>query len=186
MLLAASVAAKGGAKGPAEEGGAKGPAEEGGAKGTAEGGEEVLGPCKAEVKAATNNKVKTEGGEEVLGQGKAANPSKAKGCCQGDGGEAMECEADAAPSPGSTSPGSTASSSAGSPGRGSGSAKPTVPRIFFATRTHSQIAQVVKELKRSEYKPRMAILAAKQHYCINKAVIKTGRIDEACEELMQG
>lgn len=35
-------------------------------------------------------------------------------------------------------------------------AKP--PRIYFATRTHSQIAQVVRELKRSGYKPSMAIL----------------------------
>lgn len=34
----------------------------------------------------------------------------------------------------------------------------SLPRIFFATRTHSQIAQVVRELKRSGYKPTMAIL----------------------------
>jgi hypothetical protein len=27
--------------------------------------------------------------------------------------------------------------------------------------------------------------AAKQHYCINKSVIKTGRIDEECEALMR-
>jgi hypothetical protein len=27
--------------------------------------------------------------------------------------------------------------------------------------------------------------AAKQHYCINKAVIKKGRIDEECEALMR-
>ncbi|KXZ49955.1 hypothetical protein GPECTOR_18g113 [Gonium pectorale] len=32
------------------------------------------------------------------------------------------------------------------------------PKIFFATRTHSQIAQVVRELKRTAYKPAMAIL----------------------------
>lgn len=35
---------------------------------------------------------------------------------------------------------------------------PKLPRIFFATRTHSQIAQVVRELKRTAYKPSMAIL----------------------------
>ncbi|KAG2494184.1 hypothetical protein HYH03_007542 [Edaphochlamys debaryana] len=60
---------------------------------------------------------------------------------------------------------------------------PPPPRIFFASRTHSQIAQVVRELKRSGYKPSMAILAAKQHYCVNKAVIRTGRVDEECERL---
>ncbi|PNW78438.1 hypothetical protein CHLRE_09g397350v5 [Chlamydomonas reinhardtii] len=60
---------------------------------------------------------------------------------------------------------------------------PKLPRIFFATRTHSQIAQVVRELKRTAYKPSMAILAAKQHYCINKAVLRTGRVDEECERL---
>ena len=41
----------------------------------------------------------------------------------------------------------------------------------------------MRELKRTPYKPKMAILAARQHYCINKAVVKTGRIDEECEEL---
>eukprot|EP00198_Chlamydomonas_reinhardtii_P005175 XP_001694511.1 ATP-dependent DNA helicase [Chlamydomonas reinhardtii] len=46
-----------------------------------------------------------------------------------------------------------------------------------------QIAQVVRELKRTAYKPSMAILAAKQHYCINKAVLRTGRVDEECERL---
>jgi Fanconi anemia group J protein len=33
-----------------------------------------------------------------------------------------------------------------------------VPKIYFATRTHSQIAQVVRELKRTSYKPSMAVL----------------------------
>ena len=28
---------------------------------------------------------------------------------------------------------------------------------------------------------RMTVLAAKQHYCINKAVVKSGRVDEECE-----
>ncbi|KAG2454208.1 hypothetical protein HYH02_001242 [Chlamydomonas schloesseri] len=60
---------------------------------------------------------------------------------------------------------------------------PKLPRIFFATRTHSQIAQVVRELKRTAYKPSMAILASKQHYCINKTVLRTGRVDEECERL---
>ncbi len=32
------------------------------------------------------------------------------------------------------------------------------PKIYYATRTHSQIAQVVRELKRSKYHPKMAVL----------------------------
>ena len=35
------------------------------------------------------------------------------------------------------------------------------PRIIYATRTHSQIAQVVKELKRSGYAPQVAVLGSR-------------------------
>ncbi|GAX76463.1 hypothetical protein CEUSTIGMA_g3908.t1 [Chlamydomonas eustigma] len=63
--------------------------------------------------------------------------------------------------------------------------EPQVPKIFFATRTHSQISQVVKELKRSGYKPSMAVLAARQHYCINKAVVSSGKVDEECDLLIK-
>ena len=133
---------------------------------------------------------------------------------------------------------------------------PRVQKIFFASRTHSQIAQVVRELKvrvrglvswqylsdschpfkqthlhhllqRTPYKPKMAILvrveavflnlntgilicpypdtrwpsarrytdiymelrfnvqAARTHYCINKAVVKSGRVDEECDSLIK-
>ncbi|KAG1669445.1 hypothetical protein FOA52_004078 [Chlamydomonas sp. UWO 241] len=70
-------------------------------------------------------------------------------------------------------------------GQGSSANIPKLPRIFYATRTHSQIAQVVRELKRTPYKPSMAILASRTQYCINKAVVKSGRIDEECESLMK-
>lgn len=39
-------------------------------------------------------------------------------------------------------------------GSGPGSQPPALPVIYYATRTHSQIAQVVRELKRSGYKVR--------------------------------
>jgi len=61
------------------------------------------------------------------------------------------------------------------------------PRIYYATRTHSQIAQVVAELKRSGYTPRMAVLASKQHYCVNSHARdqKHGSVEQACDELLK-
>lgn len=59
------------------------------------------------------------------------------------------------------------------------------PKIFYATRTHSQIAQVVKELKRSGFTPRMAVLASKQHYCVNSHARAQTSLEEACEDLLK-
>ncbi|MEW5305652.1 MAG: hypothetical protein WDW36_008178 [Sanguina aurantia] len=65
-------------------------------------------------------------------------------------------------------------------------ATPKIPKIYFASRTHSQLKQVVAELKRSAYKPQMAILGGRDQYCINKAAkgSKAG-VDAACEELVK-
>ena len=45
-----------------------------------------------------------------------------------------------------------------------------VPTIYFGTRTHTQVAQLVSELRRTSYRPRMCILAARDHYCIHPLV----------------
>ena len=65
---------------------------------------------------------------------------------------------------------------------------PKVPRIYYATRTHSQIAQVVKELKRTAYRPSMVVLGSREHYCINKSVrARKGRnLGEECKALLEG
>lgn len=63
--------------------------------------------------------------------------------------------------------------------------KTKAPKIYYATRTHSQIAQVVAELKRSGYKPKMAILGSKQHYCVNSFVRNKPSIEEACEDMLK-
>lgn len=42
-----------------------------------------------------------------------------------------------------------------------------VPRIYFLTRTHSQVSQAVRELGRTDYRPRMAVLGSRKHTCIN-------------------
>lgn len=44
------------------------------------------------------------------------------------------------------------------------------PKIYFGTRTHSQIAQLQKELLRTPYRPAMCILASRDHYCIHPRV----------------
>ena len=65
---------------------------------------------------------------------------------------------------------------------------PKVPRIYYATRTHSQIAQVVKELKRTAYRPSMVVLGSREHYCINKSVRarRGGNLGEECKALLEG
>ncbi|KAL0027241.1 hypothetical protein WJX77_006278 [Trebouxia sp. C0004] len=58
-------------------------------------------------------------------------------------------------------------------------------RIYYATRTHSQIAQVVRELKRTSYRPKMAILASREHYCIHPTVSKKANKDEECQNMLK-
>ena len=42
-----------------------------------------------------------------------------------------------------------------------GNGKP--PKIYYATRTHAQIAQIVGELSRTAYKPHTVVLASREH-----------------------
>lgn len=57
-----------------------------------------------------------------------------------------------------------------------------VPKIYFASRTHKQIGQLVKELRRSGYSPRFTVLASRTQYCINNSVRSQKDINEACRE----
>jgi hypothetical protein len=47
-----------------------------------------------------------------------------------------------------------------------------VPKIFFGSRTHKQLAQIIKELKTTSYKPTMTLLGSRDQYCIHKNVSK--------------
>ncbi len=75
---------------------------------------------------------------------------------------------------------------------GSGKQQPAVKRhkVFFASRTHTQLAQVVRELKTVqggiEGGVRMTLLASREHYCVNGSVrrSKKGRDDE-CKRLLE-
>ncbi|XP_016472027.2 regulator of telomere elongation helicase 1 homolog isoform X2 [Nicotiana tabacum] len=45
-----------------------------------------------------------------------------------------------------------------------------LPNIVYASRTHSQIRQVVKELKRTNYRPKMVVLGSREQLCIHEEV----------------
>ena len=46
----------------------------------------------------------------------------------------------------------------------------TRPPIIYASRTHSQLKQVIGELRRTAYKPRAVVLGSRSHLCANAAV----------------
>ncbi|KER19043.1 hypothetical protein T265_15689, partial [Opisthorchis viverrini] len=60
-----------------------------------------------------------------------------------------------------------------------------LPKVYYCTRTHKQIAQIVRELRKTKYrKAKMTILSSRQHTCINPAVKKALSITEACQNLL--
>ncbi|RUP44247.1 LOW QUALITY PROTEIN: hypothetical protein BC936DRAFT_149718 [Jimgerdemannia flammicorona] len=44
------------------------------------------------------------------------------------------------------------------------------PKIIYASRTHSQLAQTVSELKNTAYKPKICVLGSREHLCIHPEV----------------
>ncbi|PNF28755.1 ATP-dependent DNA helicase DDX11 [Cryptotermes secundus] len=63
-------------------------------------------------------------------------------------------------------------------------------KIYFCSRTHSQLAQFVGEVQRSPYAEniRLVSLASRQNYCINKAVQKLkslSLINEQCTDMQR-
>jgi Rad3-related DNA helicase len=59
-------------------------------------------------------------------------------------------------------------------------------KVIYLSRTHSQIAQVVKELKRTEYNPVMVVLGSKEQLCINSEAEKSSKSrDEKRKELLE-
>lgn len=60
----------------------------------------------------------------------------------------------------------------------------TIPRIFFGTRTHTQVTQVIRELRKTVYRPPLCILASRREYCVNEPVQKQAGRDDACKRLV--
>lgn len=78
----------------------------------------------------------------------------------------------------------------GSLGRGASSPSErqgSVPQIIYTTRTHSQLAQVVKELKNTLYGPSVRVLGSRQQLCVNKRVraLDPSAQSYACRRLTQ-
>ena len=48
----------------------------------------------------------------------------------------------------------------------------TRPKIIYASRTHSQLAQVIDELKSTPYKPKTSVIASRDHLWIHKELSK--------------
>ncbi|CAI9597238.1 unnamed protein product [Staurois parvus] len=62
---------------------------------------------------------------------------------------------------------------------GSGEANPQgsayysdIPKIIYASRTHSQLTQVISELKQTVYRPKVSVLGSREQLCIHPEVKK--------------
>ncbi|XP_057465193.1 regulator of telomere elongation helicase 1 homolog isoform X5 [Actinidia eriantha] len=60
-----------------------------------------------------------------------------------------------------------------------------LPTIVYTSRTHSQLRQVIKELKRTNYRPKMVVLGSREQLCIHEEVsLLHGRTQtNACHSL---
>ncbi|XP_073436911.1 regulator of telomere elongation helicase 1 isoform X2 [Dendrobates tinctorius] len=47
-----------------------------------------------------------------------------------------------------------------------------IPKIIYASRTHSQLAQVISELKQTTYRPKVSVLGSREQLCIHPDVKK--------------
>ncbi|RKO90499.1 hypothetical protein BDK51DRAFT_34964 [Blyttiomyces helicus] len=46
------------------------------------------------------------------------------------------------------------------------------PRIYYASRTHSQLSQAVSELRNTEYRPKICVLGSREQMCLNPDVLR--------------
>lgn len=62
-----------------------------------------------------------------------------------------------------------------------------IPRIYYGTRTHKQITQVVRELNKTPYRSnlRMCILSSRERTCINESVKDESNRNDLCQELVR-
>lgn len=62
-----------------------------------------------------------------------------------------------------------------------------IPRIYYGTRTHKQISQVIRELNKTPYKKdlRMCILSSRERTCINEEVKDLPNRNDKCQDLIR-
>ncbi len=67
-----------------------------------------------------------------------------------------------------------------------GSGRKKIPKIFFGTRTHKQITQIARELKRTLYSTvPMTILSSRDHTCVHPEVVPHANRNERCKEMLE-
>ncbi|CAI2380171.1 unnamed protein product [Moneuplotes crassus] len=66
--------------------------------------------------------------------------------------------------------------------------KHTKTRILYCSRTHSQINQVIKELKETIYRPKTVLLGSKDQMCVNSLVnsFSGSTLNSKCKSLREG
>ena len=47
-----------------------------------------------------------------------------------------------------------------------------LPRIIYSSRTHSQLQQVVRELRRTVHRPKVCVLGSREQLCVHHEVSK--------------
>ncbi|EAS06738.2 DNA repair helicase (Rad3) (macronuclear) [Tetrahymena thermophila SB210] len=62
-----------------------------------------------------------------------------------------------------------------------------VNRIYFCSRTHSQLKQVMKELKATAYKPKVCIMGSREQYCLKKEYsnLKDLELNGSCKDAIK-
>lgn len=60
-----------------------------------------------------------------------------------------------------------------------------IPKIFYASRTHSQLSQVTGDLKKSPYNPQTVLLASREQLCVNESLsgTKGSELTSKCKAL---
>ncbi|XP_062501218.1 Fanconi anemia group J protein homolog isoform X2 [Corticium candelabrum] len=64
-------------------------------------------------------------------------------------------------------------------------AESSLPKVYFGTRTHRQIAQIVRELKKTSYHDaKMCVLGSREQNCIHPGVSRSKHKNEECQKLL--
>ncbi len=53
---------------------------------------------------------------------------------------------------------------------GSQTPRPQAPKIYYASRTHAQVKKVVAELRKTPYRPKMAVIGSRDHTCVHPTI----------------
>lgn len=69
---------------------------------------------------------------------------------------------------------------------GAGEPPQEVPKVFLCSRTHSQLRQLLAELKSTPYRPKYTVLGSRQQFCDKREVVRSrGGADLACKLLVR-